>query len=234
MRFRYQDRPVRFYKEKLLELDTEGGYLAQLKLDGWNCNLCRDTTKKIAEKSWGQGSDGSIFCLSRRDVNKGGPTRIPCSDTIIKSIEALNLPDQTMLASEWVARRTIGELPEQLFLFDAMWLKDEWLGEMDFVKRYGTLCELIPGEITTDRLKNGGKYGYAEIGQDLNLSTNFENSFIQVYEKISTDPTLIWAEGLVLKHKESKIKGDFQKGVDNGLQIKVRWRSGASGRDVVR
>jgi hypothetical protein len=219
MMFRYVDRPVQFFKDEN-GLDKEfSGYLWQMKADGWCTEIVRDKSKKIVEPwgraDWGKGKDGSLFFLSRRPMNKGGPTQMPVDDRIIQVVESWDLPDQSALAAEWMARRNVVQAPEMFYLFDVLWWNDKWMGFERLEDRIKTL-----GELTVKTKK-----GVVEV-----MPSGVEH-FDAVFAMIKKDPEYSWTEGLVLKHLGSKLKGDHQKGVDNGLHIKNKWRAGYDRRE---
>ena len=109
MQLRYPMKPSEVFPDKLEELDESGEFLCQTKLDGFRCLLTVDKQHKIIKKfdgnpAWDTG-DG-IFFLTRRGLGKGGPTANPVSEAIISADQKIGLPDNTMLDTEWVCRRT--------------------------------------------------------------------------------------------------------------------------------
>jgi hypothetical protein len=200
MIWRYADRPLEMFRpEKVLpKLDADKCWFAQQKLDGWLTNIVKD---------------GKLSFLSRRDKAKGGPTPIPVKPEIIAAVEALELPDKTHLVGEWLNRRTIGECPERLYLFDVMCWSDQSFCEMGALERWNFLMDKV-GELKGD------------LAYPLYCDCNFL-SFFNEQTKIP------YTEGIVLKHVRGKVKGDNERGIDNGMLVKVKWRSGSSGRDIV-
>lgn len=152
----------------------------------------------------------------------GGPTAHPVCDAVVDAVELMAMPDQTALAGEWMARRTIGECPEKLYLFDILFMDDQWVGDAPFCGRLNLLGSIA----------NWGKYKEDEPGAE--ICRTFTEGFREEYERIRSDPSLAWTEGLVLKRRLGTLVGDNKKGVDNGTQVKVKWRSGASGREVFK
>lgn len=238
MKFRYCDRPVQMFKEILPELDGENAYTAELKMDGWNVHLVRDIDHSAVREagipeSFGIGRDSSLFFLSRRDMKKGGPTQIPVSQAIAEYIDNANLPDKTEICCEWMARRSIGEIPETLFIFDAMWWNNEWQGDKVHWERTDLLRSSTL--IITEKARNQTITGCLENGiitDPVQLVPNIETGFSEVYDKLAASKTFQFAEGLVLKRRSSTLKGGFQKGEDNGSWIKVKYRAGCSGRET--
>lgn len=221
MLFRYVDRPVQMFKDQMESLDKEfnPGYLWQFKADGWCTEIIRDKSQRIIEpwgrKDWGKGKDGSLFFLSRRDMVKGGPTRMPVADEMVQAVEAMDLPDQTALAGEWMERRTIGEMSGNILLFDVLWWNNEWQGILRLDERLKRLVDIKPTKGILEMMPFGIE--------------DFEKTF----EKISKEPEFAWTEGLVIKQLGSRLKGDPKKGVDNALHIKIKWRAGYSGREEI-
>lgn len=230
MIFRFVDRPIMMFKDALQELDSGKDYLGQWKLDGWLTHVVRDSSHEVlstwGDRSWACGKDKSLFFLSRRELNKGGPTRIPVRPEIIDQVEALKLPDRSMLAAEWMERRSkddklLFDMSEQLWLFDTLFVVDKWQGDEGFESRYKTLVDLTNlTKSLTDQ-------------SPVKLLPVIPADFLSVFEKTSVDPVFSWVEGLVLKQKNSRLKGGLRKGENNGLQIKVKWRAGASGREKI-
>lgn len=217
MKLIYPDYAITMTPEQLGGLDAEGSYVAELKLDGWRTFVTRDKSQKIAErfggKEWGQGKDKSLFFLSKRPMTKGGPTRIPVCDEIIHSVEALDLPDQSMMDSEWMARRTVDELPEKLFMFDVLWLDDKWRGDEFYYQRREQVESIVkPSSV---------------LGMPPFTKKGFEAYFNE------SKAAIPWAEGLFLKHSHSRIKGSPTKTKENALWVRIKWRQGASGRDFI-
>lgn len=221
MIFRYVDRPVQMFKDQMGSLDKEfnPGYLWQFKADGWCTQIVRDKSQRLIEpwgrKDWGKGKDGSLFFLSRRDMVKGGPTKMPVADDMVQAVEALDLPDQTALAGEWMERRTIGEMSGMILLFDVLWWDDQWQGDTRLDKRVSRLATIKPVKGVFEVMPSG--------------SQDFDATF----DMIAKDPQYAWTEGLVIKQLGSKLKGDPKKGVDNALHIKIKWRAGYSGREEI-
>jgi hypothetical protein len=158
-------------------------------------------------------TDGKLSFLSRRDKAKGGPTPIPVKSTIIAAVESINLPDKTQLVAEWMGRRTNGECPECLYLHDVIWWNDTSFCDEEAWNRFGFLNRKL-----------------GQLGGDLVYPETVESGFLDFYQRQMKIP---YTEGVVLKHKRGVIKGDTEHGVDNGMLVKVKWRSGSSGRETV-
>lgn len=193
-----------------------GNRVAQAKYDGWRCMVIKDTTGTYLPSNKKRGKDGCLFFVSRRDVAKGGPTDIPVSEEIVQFVEDLNLPDQTVLDTEWMARRTIGECPERLYVFDVLWWANAWEGNNPYSTRFGIVTSLIKTEDKADD---------DLVQLPLQVTENFEDFFESLKDKPYT-------EGMVIKPLDYTLKGSRTECVKNANMVKIKWRDGASGRDV--
>lgn len=211
MIFKFYDRPVQNFPKSIPEYHPSE-WIAQHKGDGWLTHIFRDKSRTIANPAWGRGHDGSLFFLSRREATNGGPTNIPVNEEIVKTLDELQLPDQTEIPAEWLARRTIGECDEMLLFFDLMYLADTWIGNYGFEERLKMLQKLIT---------NGNDH--------TRIIPHAEGNFEQFYKELPP-----YTEGIILKRRTGALKGGSKKGQDTGLMVKVKYRSGASGRDVYK
>lgn len=231
MKLIFPNKPVTMFTDSLQELDDENEWFAQQKLDGWRCLLLKDTEHEIVKnyggnESWDRG-DG-LFFLSRRGTNSGGPTELKVSDEIVEVVKGFNLPDKTMIDSEWCERRTKEDgIPECLYVHDLMWLEDQWLGKTECWERYSTLVGLlatrgiIAGEI-------GDISGMTS--QLVRFPDMVESGFVDFFE---LQKSKSWTEGLVLKNKDHMIKGSKEECKKHALWVKIKWRDGHDGRKVV-
>jgi hypothetical protein len=220
MRMVYSDKPMEDFKESIARYEAEKQWWVEAKLDGWRCYIARDRSNRFGSEYLrgvipGSGRDNSLYFFSRRDSGKGGPTPIPVKIQIVETVESWDLPDLSMLDSEWMARRTVGECPEKVFVFDTLWLADEWQGEVPYADR-------------TTRLH----FNYAsKTNEHVDMPEQAKNGFAEFFAKMQTIP---WTEGMVLKDVRGKIKGDIKGCIVNPLLVKIKWRSGSSGREIVR
>ena len=211
----YPNQPVEVFPDSLDDLD-DGTSFAQSKVDGYRCLLMRDPSHNIIKsydgsESWDMG-DGYFF-LSRRGVNKGGPTRLDVSEEIIQEVRELGLPINTMIDAEWLERRTKKDgIGECLYAHDILWLEDHWLGQIDCWKRFNTLTCL-----------------FSSLGSVVKVVDHVEKGFRKFFEQQKQTP---WCEGIVIKDKNHKIKGSRKECQKNGLWQKIKWRGGSSGRKL--
>jgi hypothetical protein len=193
-------------------------WIATQKLDGFRLLIVKDFTYKIIKGfgsiNWARGKNKDLFFLSRRGTNKGGPTNIPVCEEIVKQVESMDLPDQSMLDSEWLERRTKDDgIHECVFLLDYMWRADDWLGNEPHKDRITWLNNI-------------------KIDDDWIRRPNFvTENYVEFYEK---QKAISWTEGIVLKHVNSIIIGDDVECKKNPLWCKVKWRSGSNGREEVK
>jgi len=211
MKILFPNKPIESFKSQLPEFDkTPGRYLAQQKLDGYRCMIVKNPSKNLSEKSWYRKDH--LF-LSRRGMIKGGPTKLPVSDELLEMVIKLNLPDNTMLDSEWIARRTIGETPESLYVFDILWLNDEWMGSKNLKNRHETLIKIMSNHET-------------EI---FKIPESVENNYQNFFDKQTKIP---YTEGIVLKDLNSTLIPDRSESPKNSGWIKCKWRQGHNGRET--
>lgn len=215
MIFRYSDKPNAMYPQAFPMLEKQKCYIATQKLDGWRTFIIRDTIGKVtkfAHPSWAMGEDKSLFFVSRRGKDAGGPTQIPVSAEIVKAVQELDLPDQTMLDAEWLKRRTMGEVPECIYLLGVLWWDNAWKGGMYEKDRHVELEKVTV---------NGGPIRKPEVA-----TCEYEEFF-------NAQKEFPWTEGIVLKHELSKVAGDRGDCKKNKMWIKIKWRDGQDGRTVV-
>jgi ATP-dependent DNA ligase len=204
------------YKKSIKMVEGLGGRVAQAKYDGWRCMIIRDTTDTYLPGMKKRGKDGSLRFVSRRDLDAGGPTNLPVSDEVVEFVESLDLPDQTVLDSEWMARRTIGECPERLYVFDLLWWDNEWQGKKTYSDRLAVLSGVLKPE---------DEAGEVPVMLPLQVAENFGDFFNRLTE-------LPYTEGMVIKPLNSTLKGNRTGCSKNPLLVKIKWRDGANGRDV--
>lgn len=209
---RYADKPQEAFKpeETLPFLEQQNVHFTQAKLDGWCTYIGRDSKKTFNYEY--VGKDKSYFFVSRRDKAKGGPTTIPVKSSIIEVVESLNLPDQTMLVGEWMARRTIGECPERLYMIDILWWNDQCYCNKGAWERWNHLNRSL-----------------GQLNGDIAYPETAESGFLEFYGRQTKIP---YTEGVVIKHKAGLMKGDINGSIKNAMMIKLKYRSGSSGRDI--
>lgn len=204
LRIRCPDKPIRTGQDSLPGFDREGGYIATYKYDGWRCII-----------DW----DGeNVEFYSRRDVESGGPTKHNVCESLVAEVKAFltdnDIPANTRLDSEWLARRTEG--PEEIRIFGIQYLAGEWLGR-DIEDLRWTIVETY-------------KYRQPHV----KLAEFTRENFTEFFEKIKAINVDLPegkqpVEGIVLKRVDSKLSGNLKVGKKNQGWFKVKWRDGASG-----
>jgi len=217
MKYLYANKPLEAPKSQLPQLDAFPIYIAQQKGDGWRCKIIRDKShesfKGFPAVRQDHVRNGEYLFLSRRGMKDGGPTVLPVSDEVASIIYDLKMPDMSMLDSEWMARRSIGELPESLFVFDVDWFGDEWWGSRPCGHRWNYLLEFMAGKT--------------------NPIVKVPEATLENYSKFFEDQQKYpFCEGIVLKNLMSTIISDREKSPKNPGWLKVKWRAGSDGRET--
>lgn len=204
MRWRSPDKPIRIAQDALPSFDQENSYIATYKYDGWRCII-----------DW-NGSELGFF--SRRDPDLGGPTAHPVSESLRQECLAFfktnDIPANTRLDAEWVARRTTG--PEQLYIFGIQYLKGEWLGKDSEDLRF-TIVETF-------------KYNQPHV----HLAEFARENYTEFFDKIKSRNESLpegqqQVEGVVLKKLDCRMLGNLKTCKENPSWFKVKWRDGSSG-----
>jgi ATP-dependent DNA ligase len=183
-------------------------YLRKLDVQGgYIASLKKDGYRCVMQRD-----EKDVRFLSRRELAKGGPTDHPVSPFIRteakKFFEQNELPVGTRLDTEWLARRTGGE--ESIVVFGILTLGEKWIGTKTEQERWDIVSKFRP----TDHIK------IVEV-----VTENY-TAFMEAHEKDED------SEGIVLKHKLSRLIGNTTKCPDNPLWFKCKWRDGPDGHSV--
>jgi len=215
MNWRYADKPIEIFgaEEQLPEYEQKSTYFAQQKLDGWCCYLVVDddiSSLGVGDPAWDRSN--GLYFLSRRDMKKGGPTEIPVSGDMVSDVRSLGLPNKTILVCEWMKRRTddLG-FPECLYLIDSIYIADQYVGDRGASERFAVLPCI-------DGLSN------------LRTPETVDSGFLDFY---NAQKELPYTEGIVLKRSTGRLLGDPAGAKKSGHMLKLKWRSGFDGRDIV-
>ena len=145
--------------------------------------------------------EGQISVMSRH------AKPLPVSSVILDEIAAQNLPDGTCLHGEWTSRRESNKI-ETMYLFSVVYQNYEWLGSKTEEERWQRLSMIKP----TDKLAV--------------VDSRF-SAYAEHYKATIDD----WkTEGIVLKKRDAKLRGDLKTPCDNPGFLKLKWREGADGR----
>jgi hypothetical protein len=135
-------------------------------------------------------------------------------EEVLAFLKENDIPPNTRLDSEWLARRTEG--PERIYIFGIQYLAGEWLGR-DIEDLRWTIVETY-------------KYRQPHV----HLAEFARDNFVEFFEKIRSINEHLPegkqpVEGIVLKRIDSKLSGNVKVGKKNQGWFKVKWRDGASG-----
>ena len=194
------DKPSEISVDELARIDKyeSGEYIATTKVDGYRALV--------------DFSD-EITVSSRRDLAKGGPSKIPIKiiDSVNQFKEENSIAEGTRLDAEWTSLRASSLGREKLFIFGIYFLGDKYLGKKPESYRFDLIKEF--------------KYN-----DDIVLVDNVDDNYVDFYFKSKLDPIY---EGIVLKYKNSILNGDREKCTDNPFWLKCKWRAGDAG-DTLR
>ena len=146
----------------------------------------------------------TITAKSRHNIS------LPVHQSILDEFKELNIPTPWMLNGEWMKLRA--GLTEQFYLFDVMYIDDKWQGQKDYIDRWNWLVD----NIKTSSLIQLVRTGY--------------HDFVKFMEQCIDDPL---TEGVVIKHKKSKLIGSLKDSKINPQWIKVKHRAGVGGDTVL-
>jgi ATP-dependent DNA ligase len=214
----YPDKPWTRDPDDLEIWDKKGCYICQQKVDGWRALTLLD--------------DDGFEIISRH--NK--PFTWEVESQIRDEIERLYdvFPTKTIIDGEWLSRRSCSKeynLDPHLYVFDLMRLGGKWLKSMPYEERLEKLRQLLeefnrfPPPEPMDAFEGGC------IGPSLQhihlppqaTPSNFR-SFYEDQKKI------VFSEGVVVKHKQSKIVGDRRASKKNPQWYRVKYRAGSDGQ----
>jgi len=154
--------------------------------------------------------DGELHFISRHD------RPIDVCDEIRQAVTELDLPENSMLDCEWMARRPNYKLledTEKLYILGLLWWEDEWMGRMGEAARYEKLLEAL-----------------GIISDPIRIPDTVESDLFDFFEQQVNN----WiTEGVVLKHKDAKLIGNRKECKKNNLWNKVKWRDGNDGMTII-
>lgn len=123
-------------------------------------------------------------------------------------------PVNTQIDAEWISRRSCSvkyNLPPHLYVFDLMRHGSDWLLQKPYQERYETLkTGLETLQLSTISLPVEADPGH----------------FAEFYE---AQKQIKFSEGVVIKHKQSKLIADRKECKKNPLWFKVKYRAGNDG-----
>jgi ATP-dependent DNA ligase len=176
----------------------EGEWLVQPKLDGHNSIIFKE--------------QGKIAVLSRQ-MNKLG-----VSPVMLSGLAHLAIEEGTVLNGEWTSRRQAYKV-EEMYLFDLLYVRGEWVGNLSMEERYARLEAIYKASAQQAECDAWPVY----------LVPCKDTGYAAYYKSLVGD---MKTEGIVLKKKDAPLIGNLSRSVENPYMLKVKWRSGADGQTV--
>lgn len=219
MDFRFPDNPVRISRDALKELDQEapGTWTAQPKYDGWRRPIYVHEDGHVTYHAKYQDH-------TKEEASKQPPTEL------IEEFKALNWPKGIALDVEWMGTRMKDELKGQhhFQIFDLLAMNGEFLEKMPPSERIAnlkTICELVRGKPFSGDSAKGILIGPdgSSLTEHIHLVETVDRDLWKFFEAQEKGNPL--AEGIVIRHKASKLTGDRWASTDNRLWHKIKWRN---------
>ena len=155
---------------------------------------------------------GEYFAYSRH--NKRLDDLHDFDPAIMESFKSLNTPPDTILDTEWIRRRA-GNATGASYcsVFGILRWGGKWLHRKTEEERWAQ----------TQALELDGTH--------VRLADWADHGFRKFFETLRDDPEKgPINEGIVLKHKKSRLVLDLKGSVKNQMWVKIKWRDGASGQ----
>jgi len=170
-----------------------------------------DKPHQMSEKALIELDNGTYLCEPKIDgwrgqvhqidstlvVFSGGFLLLPITPGILDGFPKLG--HGTVWDVEWTSRRACKM--ESMNIFGIMYLDSKWQGELTHEVRRQFLIDNIPESF---------------------LVPSWDSDFLDHYEEMKKTPDIY--EGVVLKHRNSKLKGGPSGIKKNGLWVKVKFR----------
>jgi ATP-dependent DNA ligase len=198
--FRFPDKPTRIDSSFVLGI-RENEWLCQGKYDGWRCQIYQD--------------NGQLNFFSRIGNNLPSKTKFP--QQIVDTVKALNLPDGTVLDSEFVGPR--GRTPPQLYLFDCLALEGQWLVKQHFIERWKTVNRLY------ELIRNNSHVCLAET-----VECDFLNYFEKLRQQWLDNRDFKLFEGVVIKRKTGSLILNRSSCAKSIHMFKLKYRENDEGK----
>ena len=190
-RFRYPDKPTRCGPSFVTRLNP-AEWVSEHKYDGWRL-LIHNVSAGIELPDGGKAVGLSLLTSQGRHFSSIDRATIP--PEIRKQIERLELPDDTVLDSEFVGPR--GKHKPAIYIFDCLAWEGLWQVNTPFSQRRATCEQLAP-----------------RFGADLHLSELRRGDFMAHFNELKD----LWqnggmgmdlCEGIVLKRLSGKMQLDL-------------------------
>lgn len=156
--------------------------------------------------------DGHAVSLTSREQ-----IAIPASPAMLDELcRVLRDQPPLLLDGEWMGRRDGcgGGRGEFLWLFDQLEFREQWQGGLSADSRW---------------LQMTARFGLANSPM-ASLVPCITHGYQEFYEASKALPG---AEGIVLKHRQSKFIGSTRNCADNPMWLKCKWREGSDGHRAV-
>jgi ATP-dependent DNA ligase len=98
-----------------------------------------------------------------------------------------------------------------IILFDMVYYNGQWQGDVPYEQRYANLKTMFNLHKAKAKVET----------PNIILEPIVEMGFVNMFNQSKSMPL---TEGVVLKRKDSKLKGGLNKAVDNPLWLKCKWR----------
>ena len=195
----YPDKPWEQKPEFLAGWDQSGKYACEQKIDGWRMMII------ITEKG--------LEFISRHNKNHTRDIEPELKKAAQELLE--HFPVQTQIDAEWLSRRSCNKeykLTPRIFLLDVMRYGSEWLLSKTYDERHKLIEDVMP-----------------KIRDRVHIDTPptaTAGTFVSFYEDQKKVP---YSEGVVIKHRDSKLVGNRNECAKNTLWFKVKYRGGSDG-----
>jgi len=127
-----------------------------------------------------------------------------------REFESLPWPKGVALDMEWLGNRVVSDVKgHSLHVFDILMLNGEWMGYVSFQDRYSILHEMM-------------RIDYCGSGQNVKIvPVRCNPGLSDFFLEQNQDPL---SEGIVVRHKDSKLIGGFNECKVGDRMFKIRHR----------
>jgi len=194
----FPDKPWEQDPRYLPEWDASNNYSEEQKIDGWRMMLVI--------------TEDDIRFISRHDKDHTKDVEPEIQKAALELRK--HFTPQTQIDAEWLSRRSCSleyRLPPKLFLLDILRCNNEWLLAKTYAERHKIIEEVMPLLTNHDII-------------DMPPSAK-PGEFVSFYEAQKTIP---FSEGVVIKHKNSKLVASRTECAKNPLWFKVKYRGASS------
>jgi ATP-dependent DNA ligase len=200
---RHPDSPVKVSVAFLQELDRQpaGTWIGSVKLDGF---------RRVADNTSGR--------WEYQARHTKGPAARKMPDSLVKEFEGLPWPEGLCLDTEYLGLRCVDHLKgsHSLHVFDVLTFNNTWLGNWPYCERLALLHEMY-GNLFAHLIDTDAD----EITNIHYIPTQCNPGLVEMFEAQKQNPL---SEGIVVRHKDSKLVGGFN-GCKNGDRMyKIRYR----------